>query len=189
MILSECYWGDILSYQTSKDMEECSDYCNGDLTEICGGENRILLYQDSAWVLLTDAEYAAALQEFQALLQQLQTAVTKWHEDLKAYYAAIKEAAQKKRKRASVSLTQQGITLNLDREAILELMKPRTISKFKFYHLIWKLPPPTSNFRANEFKTELKLITLDYYLKIKINQKQKVCFSLKIMKGGGFVSH
>ncbi|KAH6710677.1 hypothetical protein BKA61DRAFT_694333 [Leptodontidium sp. MPI-SDFR-AT-0119] len=143
----ECYWGDILSYQTSKDMAECSDYCNGDLTEICGGENRILLYQDSAWVLLTDAEYAAALQEFQALLQQLQTAVTKWHEDLKAYYAAIKEAAQKKRKRASVSLTQQGITLNLDREAILELMKPRTI--------------------------KLKLITLDYYLKIKINQKQK----------------
>ncbi|KAG4439039.1 hypothetical protein IFR05_005467 [Cadophora sp. M221] len=143
----ECYWGDLLSYQTSKNIAECNDYCNGDLTEICGGENRILLYQDVAWVLLTDAEYAAALQEFQALLQQLQTAVAKWHQDLNAYYAAIKEAAPKRRKRASVSLTQQGITLNLDREAILQIMKPKTI--------------------------KLKLISLDYYLKIKINQRQK----------------
>lgn len=135
MLCSECYWGDIPSYNTSESIADCDTPCNGDPTEICGGGNRILIYQDSAWVLLTDAEYAAELKELQALLQQLQTLVAKWYQDLQAYYAAIKAAAQTKRKRASISLTQQGITLNLDQQAILELMKPKSISKWLFYLL------------------------------------------------------
>src|SRR4051812_881492 len=110
---SECYWGNMLSYRTEENIADCNTLCNGNPTEICGGGNRLLIYQDSAWVLLSDIQYAAALQEFRDLLIQLQTAVATWHQDLKAYYAAIQAAAQKKRKRAGVTLTQQGITLNL----------------------------------------------------------------------------
>ncbi|PVH74820.1 WSC-domain-containing protein, partial [Cadophora sp. DSE1049] len=44
----ECYWGDIVSYNRSENAADCNAYCNGDPTEICGGGNRILIYQDSA---------------------------------------------------------------------------------------------------------------------------------------------
>ena len=143
MIRSECYWGYMLSYRTEENMADCNTFCNGDPTEICGGGNRLLIYQDSAWVLLSDIQYAAALQEFRDFLQELQTAVAKWHQNLKAYFAAIQAAAQKTQKRAGLTLTQQGITLNLDHQAILELMKPRTISKLHLYLTpVWCFPPP-----------------------------------------------
>lgn len=131
----ECFWGDIAVHNSSQNIGDCNYPCDGAPTEICGGGNRILIYQDAEWVLLTNAEYAAELQELQALLQQLQTLVAKWHQDLQAYYKAIQTAAQKKRKRVSISLTQQGITLNLDRQAILDLLKPKSISKLLLYLL------------------------------------------------------
>lgn len=128
MVHSECYWGNALSYRTGENVG-CSAFCSGDPTEICGGANSILLYQDSAWVLLSDSQYAAALEEFRDLLSELQAAVAKWHASLKVYYAAIQAAARKTRKRDESTLAQQGTLANLDQQAVFKLVKGKDISE------------------------------------------------------------
>lgn len=179
IIASECYWGNIPAYNTSENIGDCNAVCAGDVTEICGGGNRILIYQDSAWVLLTDAEYAEQLQELQSLLQQLETLVAKWQQDLLTYYNAIQAATQNKRRRTSVSLSQLGATVNLDQEAILAILKPRTISKCA---LCIRFSLPSYFFYQHRILSlmfiiiELKLLSLDYFIKIKIGQAQKVSF-------------
>jgi hypothetical protein len=89
----------------------------------------MLIYEDAAWVLLTDAEYAELLLELQTLMVQLETLVTKWQQDLQTYYNALKAAANSKRRRNPTLLSQQAETVNTDRKNILDFFTPQPISK------------------------------------------------------------
>ncbi len=106
--------------------------CDGNTGEICGGGNRILIYQDAAWVLLTDIEFAEQLQALEALLQQLQVLIQKWNQDLQTYNTALKAAATQNQKRqgGSVAVSQAGMQANLDQQAIMALLKGQQISKY-----------------------------------------------------------
>jgi lipid II:glycine glycyltransferase (peptidoglycan interpeptide bridge formation enzyme) len=105
--------------------------CDRNTGEICGGGNRILIYQDAAWVLLTDLEFAAQLQALEALLQQLQVLIQKWSQDLQTYNTTLQAATtqNQKKKRATISVSQAGMQVNLDQQEIIALLKGQPISK------------------------------------------------------------
>jgi hypothetical protein len=104
--------------------------CDGDQTEICGGGNRILIYQDAAWVLLTDAEFVAQLQALEQLLQQYQVLIQQWNQDLQTYSSALNDATENQDTPQPVSLEQVSQDVNADQQAIINLSNSQDISKY-----------------------------------------------------------
>lgn len=143
----ECYWGNFATYNTSENLGDCNAFCDGNAAEVCGGGNRILIYQDAEWVLLTDAEFVQQLQQLEKLLEQLEAAIQTWNQDLQTYNNAIQAATQGQKRRVTVSLFQLGTTVNLDQQAIRALLKPQNIEQL--------------------------VLEIKFYLEIKVNQAQK----------------
>ncbi len=52
---------------------DCSEACSGDPTELCGGQMRTQVYQDSSWVDPNAVQLAAALQEYNDTLANFAT--------------------------------------------------------------------------------------------------------------------
>lgn len=116
---SECYWGNAAAYNTSENLGDCNMVCDGSISELCGGGNRILVYQDAAWVLLTDAEYAVKLQNVQSLLTQIQALMKTWQQALLTYNTALQAAIPAQNKRDVGTLTQQAQVIGNYEQQIL----------------------------------------------------------------------
>ncbi|EPS45732.1 hypothetical protein H072_196 [Dactylellina haptotyla CBS 200.50] len=92
-----CYWGDDLaSSATSKDISECSSACTGKADEICGGQARTIVYEDTSYELIDIDGMVALFEELSdnenALLGDLQL----WT-DLVAQAQADAESGNQKR--------------------------------------------------------------------------------------------
>jgi len=87
-VFSECFWGDKIANEQQLSLEQCDMPCDGNPRQICGGGNRILVYENSDWKISTRKELAAALENYMELTGQLSDAVDLW-KDLALEYDAV----------------------------------------------------------------------------------------------------
>jgi hypothetical protein len=59
--------------------------CAGDATEICGGGNRILIYEDTTWTNPTRDDLANALDDYNAKVAAFHDLVQQWQDQITQY--------------------------------------------------------------------------------------------------------
>lgn len=103
---AECYWGDIL--QSNPAAGGCSAACAGNPLELCGGANRITLYQNADWVNPnpTLQELIAIVEELASMVSELANRVQVWRNLVIEYHNAVPGAKKFKRQMP----TREGIT-------------------------------------------------------------------------------
>ncbi|OIW32658.1 subtilisin-like protein [Coniochaeta ligniaria NRRL 30616] len=84
---NECYCGDVVFDNGQFPDSDCTANCAGADNEICGGNSRMNLYQNSDWVNPTVANMIQALQDWQAALDVVQGAIS-------AFYQASEQVNQ-----------------------------------------------------------------------------------------------
>lgn len=67
------------------DTIECQSSCAGKATEACGATNRILVYENKDWELLTRPEFVVQIEDYAALIQEFQAEIKKWQDLLEDY--------------------------------------------------------------------------------------------------------
>jgi predicted Fe-S protein YdhL (DUF1289 family) len=81
---------------------DCNQACDGDSTEICGGGNRIQIYEDTTWVLPTPQEVVDALTQFNSTVSQAQAAIAQYQSDLQKFQTDTAASSGSKVKRSMV---------------------------------------------------------------------------------------
>ncbi|KAK0122338.1 hypothetical protein ONS95_010579 [Cadophora gregata] len=71
----ECFWGDELQSIHPASPEQCDMPCSGDPSQLCGGGNRILVYQNNDWKILEKPDIATALEAYARKLWDLREAI------------------------------------------------------------------------------------------------------------------
>lgn len=84
---SECYWADVADIPSAASDSDCNLSCAGDSSEICGGTNRMTLYEDLTWDNPTRKALADALRDFYTLIAEVDAAIQDWNDAIKAYVA------------------------------------------------------------------------------------------------------
>ena len=69
--------------------DDCNMACAGNRAELCGGGNRIQVYQDATWINPTADDLAAFLQQYHDILAQSKLAIDKYTQDIKNLQAAL----------------------------------------------------------------------------------------------------
>jgi hypothetical protein len=59
--------------------------CAGNPSELCGGGNRVQVYQDITWVVPTASQLVTALQQYNDTLAQAKDDVSNYHQDMMQY--------------------------------------------------------------------------------------------------------
>ncbi|KAL7624619.1 hypothetical protein AAE478_006187 [Parahypoxylon ruwenzoriense] len=96
----QCFYGDEQAKQQVVNQNECNTVCPGDQSEVCGGENRLLVYDDKDWIgIKSRAEIADQLKDYEALLQEILDTLKLWGDGLKDYQKAISETTPAKARR------------------------------------------------------------------------------------------
>ena len=90
--------------------------CASNLSEICGSTNRILVYQDIAWINLTRAELASEIQNYETILTELKSDIQNWSTLLGKYYLSTTNAKVQRQSQELQTLVSNA------RQSILTLM-------------------------------------------------------------------
>jgi hypothetical protein len=100
----ECFFDNTITGGTQA--SGCNTPCTGNPTELCGGTNNILIYQDNSWVYPTVPSIETALQAYNQSLFAYLTAVQTWRSDIATFLAQNPTAsAVVGRKRQSMTVT------------------------------------------------------------------------------------
>lgn len=96
-----CFLDDVLANPTTlAGQADCNTPCAGNHSEICGGSNRILIYEDVTWFDPTAAELAAEIVTYNQTLQEINNAILVWQNDIAQLQANTSTA-----KRQSITQT------------------------------------------------------------------------------------
>ena len=119
MCTRQCFFGDQKTGNPgSVSLSECNTVCPGDDSEVCGGQNRILVYQGPEPVLLTLPEAVEQLQDYNDLLVEFLQAVQNWDNAIKAYSAALAAAGSAGRSLGNVRRQVDAEVLRTFRESV-----------------------------------------------------------------------
>lgn len=85
-----CFMGNTLHDAQASQQADCNEACNGDPTELCGGELRTQVYQDSTWFDPNAAQLIAALQEYNDTIAQFLDTVGQYDSSVKQWQSETK---------------------------------------------------------------------------------------------------
>jgi hypothetical protein len=71
---SQCYIGNTLHGENQFPDSDCSQACAGDGKQACGEAGRIQIYEDAAWSNPTLAELIAAVEQYNATMEEVRQA-------------------------------------------------------------------------------------------------------------------
>jgi hypothetical protein len=97
----------VLVNPVSTSLMECNTTCVGNVAEFCGGNNRILIYNDTAWVNITREELAQETQILVTLLTEVQGYIQAWSELISQYQSSISGSSKVRRQADNSALVQQ----------------------------------------------------------------------------------
>jgi hypothetical protein len=80
-IVRECFWGDIL-YGSATDLATCDTPCAGNSKQLCGGSDRLIVYQDNDWVDPSIEILEQTLQEFESVCKDIADIIQDWYEEV-----------------------------------------------------------------------------------------------------------
>ncbi|CEJ95174.1 hypothetical protein VHEMI10671 [[Torrubiella] hemipterigena] len=76
---SQCFWGNVQFNDQISDANDCNIACGGAKSEACGGENRILLYENPDYVDPTNAIYVRDLKDWREELDKMRGLITEFY--------------------------------------------------------------------------------------------------------------
>jgi hypothetical protein len=134
----QCFFGDLLIGAKSASASDCSTPCAGNSTELCGGGNRIDVYQDLSWFIPSIPQLITATEELNATLFQLQQEINAYEQDISEALSQGKASSSKRQTGGvfdplQITLPQQ-MKIQNDEEEIKALVA--RIGSFKYFQFL-----------------------------------------------------
>ncbi|KAJ2973982.1 hypothetical protein NQ176_g6293 [Zarea fungicola] len=107
---SECFIGNTLHSTTKASDGDCNSVCAGAKTELCGGGNRVQVYEDTTWSDPTLDQLTAVLVQYNTTLFQLTTLTNQYQQVMQQWADQEKNGGAKKKRwwqvKRSLTITQ-----------------------------------------------------------------------------------
>ncbi|KAL5334298.1 hypothetical protein BJX70DRAFT_405543 [Aspergillus crustosus] len=97
---SECYVGNTIHSSDNDPKDDCDMVCSGNDNQLCGGRNRIQVYEDSSWKDPTLDELADTIRQYNASIAATRQVIDDYNEHLAMLQDTMDPSSSSRSKRA-----------------------------------------------------------------------------------------